>query len=249
MLMNLKTYSEGLRALVMYTAWVQDQARLHPDDDRWERRSDLLLPLVKGYSSEKAYEQLADALQVFGGSGFTQDYPLEQYIRDTKIDTIYEGTTGIQALDFFFRKIARDQGSTVAALAAEITEFVKGGADGDPLATEREHLGTMLDDLQGHLGAMVEHLMASLAGKSDEIYKVALHTNALLASSAELVIAWQLLRHAEIAYPKIGDDPFYEGKVASARWFLGLAAPGIASRRTAAEREDGSLMELPVEAF
>jgi hypothetical protein len=249
MLMNLKTYSEGLRALVMYTAWVQDQARLHPDDDRWERRSDLLLPLVKGYASEKAYEQLADALQVFGGSGFTQDYPLEQYIRDTKIDTIYEGTTGIQALDFFFRKIARDQGATVAALAAEITEFVKGGVDGDPLSTDRDRLATMLDDLQGHLGAMVEHLMASLAGKSDEIYKVALHTNALLASSAELVIAWQMLRQAEIAYPKIDDDPFYQGKVASARWFLSLAAPQIASRRIAAEQEDGSLMELPVEAF
>jgi hypothetical protein len=107
----------------------------------------------------------------------------------------------------------------------------------------------MLDDLQGHLGAMVEHLMASLAGKSEEIYKVALHTNALLASSAELVIAWQLLRQAEIAHPKIGEDPFYEGKVASARWFIGLAAPEIASRRAAAEREDGSLMDLPVEAF
>jgi hypothetical protein len=96
---------------------------------------------------------------------------------------------------------------------------------------------------------MVEHLMASLAGKSEEIYKVALHTNALLASSAELVIAWQLLRQAEIAHPKIGEDPFYEGKVASARWFIGLAAPEIASRRAAAEREDGSLMDLPVEAF
>jgi hypothetical protein len=249
MLMNLKTYSEGLRALVMYTAWLQDQARLHPDDDRWERRSDLLLPLVKGYSSEKAYDQLADALQVFGGSGFTQDYPLEQYIRDTKIDTIYEGTTGIQALDFFFRKIARDQGATIAALAAEITEFVKGGADADPIASERERLGTMLDDLQGHLGRMVEHLMASLAGKSEEIYKVGLHTNALLASAAEVVIAWQLLRHAEIAHPRIEEEPFYRGKVATARWFIDLAAPEIAARRAGAESEDGSVMELPVEAF
>ena len=96
----------------MYTAWVQDQARLHPEDDRWERRSDLLLPLVKGYSSEKAYEQLADALQIFGGSGFTQDYPLEQYIQDTKIDTIYEGTT-VQSLDFFFRKVARSGGQSL----------------------------------------------------------------------------------------------------------------------------------------
>ncbi len=134
MLMTLKSYAEGFRALITYTAWVQDQAEVHPDDDRWERRSDLLLPMVKGYASETAYEQLADALQVFGGSGFTQDYPLEQYIRDTKIDTIYEGTTGIQALDLFFRKIARDQGNTLAALASEITEFVKGGPDGDPLA-------------------------------------------------------------------------------------------------------------------
>jgi len=249
MLMNLKSYSEGLRALVMYTAWVQDQAALHPDDDRWERRSDLLLPLVKGYSSEKAYEQLADALQVFGGSGFTQDYPLEQYIRDTKIDTIYEGTTGIQALDFFFRKIARDQGETLAVLAAEIAEFVKGGSDGDPLAVERERLGSMLDDLQGHLGSMVERLMASLAGDSGEVYKVGLHTNAFLASAAEVVIAWQMLRHAEIAFPKMGEDPFYRGKVESARWFLQMTAPQVGVRRARAESEDGSLMELPIEAF
>jgi hypothetical protein len=249
MLMNLKSYAEGLRAIVMYTAWVQDQARLHPDDDRWERRSDLLLPLVKGYSSEKAYEQLADALQIFGGSGFTQDYPLEQYIRDTKIDTIYEGTTGIQALDFFFRKIARDQGATIAVLAAEITEFVKGGGEGDPIAAERERLGVMLDDLQGHLGSMVENLLASVAGDNEEVYKVGLHANALLASTAEVVIAWQLLRHAEIAIPKIDEEPFYRGKVASARWFLGLAGPQIAARRSAAESEDGSLMELPEAAF
>ena len=249
MLMNLKAYSEGLRALIMYTAWVQDQAVLHPDDDMWERRSDLLLPLVKGYSSERAYEQLADALQVFGGSGFTQDYPLEQYIRDTKIDTIYEGTTGIQALDFFFRKVARDQGETLAALSSEITAFVKDGRDGDPLGGEREQLGTMLDDVQGHLGSMVESLMASLSRDPREIYKVGLHTNSLLASVAELVISWQLLRQAEIALPDVGEDPFYAGKVASARWFLRITGPEVASRRAHAETEDGSLMTLPVEAF
>jgi alkylation response protein AidB-like acyl-CoA dehydrogenase len=249
MLMNLKAYSEGLRALVMYTAWVQDQVLRFPEEDRWERRTDLLLPLVKGYSSETAYHQLADALQVFGGSGFTQDYPLEQYIRDTKIDTIYEGTTGIQALDFFFRKIAKDQGETLATLCSEIAEFVKGGPAADPLAEERERLGSMLDDIQGHIGSMVENLMASFADDPGEIYKVGLHTNALLFSVAELVISWQLLRHAEIAFPKQDQAPFYRGKVESARWFLRMAAPEIASRRAAAETEDGSLMSLPVEAF
>lgn len=249
MLMTLKANSEGLRALVMYTAWVQDQAQLHPDNDRWERRSGFLLPLVKGYASETAYHLLADALQVLGGSGFTQDYPLEQYIRDTKIDTIYEGTTGIQALDLFFRKISRDQGNTLAALASEITEFVKGGRDDDPLAVEREQLGRMLDDAQGQLGWMVENLMASLAGESTEIYKVGLHTNSLLESLAEVIIAWQLLRHAEVAINRVDEDPFYAGKVESARWFLRLSAPRVAARRDIATTEDGALMKLSVEAF
>jgi len=233
----------------MYTAWIQDQSRLHPDDDRWERRSDFLLPLVKGYGSETAYHQLADALQVLGGSGYTQDYPLEQYIRDTKIDTIYEGTTGIQALDLFFRKITRDQGNTVAALASEITEFVKGGGTDDPMAPERELLGVMLDGAQTQLGSMVEHLLDSFAGDSAEIYKVGLHTNSLLESFAEVVIAWQLLRQAEIAFAKVDDDPFYEGKVASARWFVRLAAPQVGARRDAAVSEDGEIMRLSPEAF
>jgi alkylation response protein AidB-like acyl-CoA dehydrogenase len=249
MLMTLKSYSDGLRALVLYTAWVQDMSRLHPEDDRWERRSDFLLPLVKGYASETAYHQLADAMQVLGGSGYTQDYPLEQYIRDTKIDTIYEGTTGIQALDLFFRKISRDQGNTVAALASEITEFVKGGGAGDALAPEREQLGVMLDDAQTQLGSMVEDLLESFTGDPTEIYTVGLHTNSLLASFAEVIIAWQLLRQAEIAFAKVDEDPFYEGKVASARWFLQQTAPQVAARRDAVVSEDGAVMNLAVEAF
>jgi len=249
MLMTQKAHAEGMRALVLYTAWVQDQAILHPDDDRWERRNDLLLPLVKGYSSEKAYELLSMSLQVLGGSGYTMDYPMEQYIRDARIDTIYEGTTGIQALDLFFRKIVRDQGETLAALASEIVEFVKGGPDSDPLAAERELLAEMLDDTQAHLGSMVEYMMASAGGDRAEIYKVGLHTNHLLESMAETVIAWLLLRHAEIAVARAESDPFYRGKVESARWFIRHTAPKAAVRRAAAEAEDGRLVELPVEAF
>jgi hypothetical protein len=249
MLMAQKAHAEGLRALLMYTAWVQDQAQMHPDDPSWERRSDLLLPLVKGYASEKAYELLAMSLQVFGGSGYTQDYPIEQYIRDAKIDTIYEGTTGIQALDLFFRKIARDQGTELARLAAEITEFVKGGSDDDPIVTEREKLGRALDDAQAHLGLMVEDLTASMSGEKARIYEVGLHANALLESVAEVVIAWQMLRHAEVAAPRADADPFYRGKMESARWFLDHIAPKVAARRQHAADEDGSLMDLSVEAF
>jgi hypothetical protein len=249
MLMTQKAHVEGMRALVLYTAWVQDQAILHPDDPKWEKRNDLLLPLVKAYSSEKAYELLSMSLQVMGGSGYTMDYPIEQYIRDARIDTIYEGTTGIQAMDLFFRKVARDQGQTLADLASEIVEFVKGGDDADPLQAERDLLATMLDDTQAQLGSMVEHLMASMSGDKQEIYMVGLQTNHLLESMAETVIAWLMLRQAEIAIPKMDDGPFYRGKVESARWLIRHVAPKAAVRRAGAEGEDGSLMDVPAEAF
>ena len=249
MLMTQKAHAEGMRALVLYTAWVQDQVRMSPDDDRWSRRNDLLLPLVKGYSSEKAYELLSMSLQVFGGSGYTQDYPIEQYIRDARIDSIYEGTTAIQAMDLFFRKIVRDQGETLAALAAEILELIKGGGDEDPFAAERELLSGMLDDTQAHLGSMVENLMASAGGQSEAIYKVGFQTNHLLESMAETVMAWLMLRQAEIAFPKVDVEPFYRETVEAARWFLRHAAPKTGMRRAAAAAEDAALMDLAVAAF
>jgi alkylation response protein AidB-like acyl-CoA dehydrogenase len=241
MLLEQKAYAEGLRALVCYAAHCQDLA---PSDPAMAVRSDLLLPLVKGFSSEKAYALLAVSLQVLGGSGYTQDYPMEQYIRDAKIDTVYEGTTGIQALDLFFRKIVRDQGRAVAKLAAEIAEFVKATGDDDPVAAERAILSTMLDDVQVHLGVMVAHAMASMNGASQEIYKTGLHATALLESMSELVIAWLMLRQAEIVAPAADTDPFAIGKMAAARFLLADVAPKVAARKAAAEREDGRLMSM-----
>ena len=114
-LMTQKAYAEGLRALYLYTATFQDAAvaeALHGvDADLAVRINDLMLPVVKGAGSEQAYAKLTESLQTFGGSGFLQDYPIEQYIRDAKIDSLYEGTTAIQAQDFFFRKIVRDKGA------------------------------------------------------------------------------------------------------------------------------------------
>jgi hypothetical protein len=152
-------------------------------------------------------------------------------------------------MDLFFRKIARDQGQTLAELASEITEFIKGGPDGDPLHAERDLLAGMLDDTQAQLGTMVEHLLASMRGDREEIYKVGLQTNHLLESMAETLIAWLMLRQAEIAMDKVDEDPFYRGKVESARWLIRHVAPKTATRRAGAEAEDGSLMDLPVEAF
>ncbi|HEX4834006.1 MAG TPA: acyl-CoA dehydrogenase family protein, partial [Trebonia sp.] len=105
MLMLQKSYAEGLRALVLYTATLQDAAQVAgwegTTDHDAAARNDLLLPVIKGVGSERAYEMLTLSLQTLGGSGFLQDYPMEQYIRDAKIDSLYEGTTAIQSLDFF----------------------------------------------------------------------------------------------------------------------------------------------------
>jgi alkylation response protein AidB-like acyl-CoA dehydrogenase len=259
MLMEQKAHAEGMRALVMYTGWVQDQAALHTEGDEhtaWIAREDLLLPLVKGYCSEKAYELLALSLQTFGGSGFTQDYPIEQYIRDAKIDTLYEGTTAIQALDLLFRKIVRDQGATLGWFAEQAKELVKAGGDDDVFAVERARLGDALDHTQGHLNVLINHAMASMDEETrTEIYKTGLHSTEFLYSLSEVVIGWLLLRHAEVAQAKLDDGAqgadrdFYEGKVASARWFARNTLPKSERRRRAAEEDDGWVMDLPEGAF
>ena len=257
MLMRQKAWAEGMRALVLYTASVQDRVELTTaageTDEMAVRVNDLLLPIVKGYGSEKAYELLATSLQVFGGSGFTQDYPIEQYIRDSKIDTLYEGTTSIQGMDLFFRKIVRDQGQALGRLAAEILDFSKGDAGNGTLGSERELLGTALEDVQGMVNHLVQDLMSS-AEQADNIYKVGLNTTRVLMSLGDLVVGWLLLRQAAVALDKLPgatprDKPFYEGKVATAKWFAASVFPELSARRGILESVDLSLMELDEAAF
>jgi len=258
MLMRQKAWAEGMRALVLYTASVQDGIETSAYDggevdDLAVRLNDLLLPIVKGYGSEKAYELLATSLQVFGGSGFTQDYPIEQYVRDAKIDTLYEGTTTIQGMDLFFRKIVRDKGQALGALTARIQEFSKGDAGNGQLARERELLGQGLEDVQGIVGHMVQDLMSS-AEEPRNVYKVGLNSTRALMALGDLVVGWLLLRQAAVALDKLPtaaprDGAFYEGKVAAARWFAANVLPELAGKRALAEATDLSLMELDEAAF
>jgi alkylation response protein AidB-like acyl-CoA dehydrogenase len=273
-LMLQKAYAEGLRALVIYTATQQDivdQVQLSSGSDELEKDSpaamasrvnDLLLPIVKGVGSERAWVLLGtESLQTFGGSGFLQDYPVEQYVRDAKIDTLYEGTTAIQGLDFFFRKIIRDKGKAVTHLATQIQEFVKAVDSSDFQHTERELLGQGLEDLQGILGFMVTELMNSDPRGGDgnsveNLYKVGQNTSRLLLCAGDLVVGWLLLRQAEIAKAALEsgstsakDQKFYEGKIAAASFFARTVLPKIAAERQIAEATDNSLMDVSEEAF
>jgi alkylation response protein AidB-like acyl-CoA dehydrogenase len=259
-LMLQKSYVEGMRALVHYTAMWQDLIMMANagvegiDLDMAERMNDLLLPIVKGVGSERSYELLSTSLQTFGGSGYLQDYPVEQYIRDAKIDTLYEGTTAIQGLDFFFRKMVRDQFKAIFYLASQITETVKGDAGNGVLASERELLGKALEDVQGIVAALGGWAMASQENV-DEIYKVGLNTTRLLMSTGDLVIGWLLLRQAEVALSALEagatgkDKEFYEGKVVTAKWFAQNRLPLLAAERAVAEATDDSIMRLSEDAF
>ena len=261
-LMLQKSYAEGLRALVIYTATWQDKVAIAEAAGDTEtateasRINDLLLPLVKGVGSERAYELLGhESLQTFGGSGFLQDYPLEQYVRDSKIDTLYEGTTAIQSLDLIFRKIVKDQGQALAAVATEMQTFIESEAGNGQLKEERLALGKALGELQAILGVEMGWLQAVQGGDTRELYKVGLTSRRVLLALGDVILSWLLLRQAEVALKGLGselspaDKYFYEGKVAAARFFAREVLPRVGADRRIIENTNLDIMDLPEEAF
>jgi len=254
-LMMQKAYAEGLRAVYLYTAAHQDEniAELvsGADAELAARVNDLLLPIVKGVGSERAYQYLTDSLQTFGGSGFLQDYPIEQYIRDAKIDSLYEGTTAIQAQDFFFRKIARDRGVALGHVAGQISKFIEREGGNGRLKAERKLLATALEDVQGMAASLTGHLMAAQQDPA-ELYKVGLGSVRFLLAVGDLLIGWQLLTHAEIAIKALDSgstEPFYQGKIATAQFFARNVLPELTATRAVLSALDNEIMELDEAAF
>ncbi|SER34374.1 MULTISPECIES: acyl-CoA dehydrogenase [Lentzea] len=254
-LMLQKAYAEGLRAVYLYTATFQDKVLLGGDDAKLAAQvNDLLLPIVKGVGSERAYEQLAQSLQTLGGSGFLQEYPIEQYIRDAKIDSLYEGTTAIQSLDFFFRKIIRDKGQALAFINGEIQSFLDNEGGNGRLKEERALLKQGLEDLQGMLGALVGFLTSSQEDVRN-MYKIGQNSVRLLMTAGDVLVGWLLLRQAEVALQKLDGTPsakdkaFYEGKIAVASFFAKNVLPELTSRRKIAESTDNALMDIDESVF
>lgn len=257
-LMTQKAYAEGLRALYLYTATYQDAAvakALHDiDPEMAVKVNDLMLPIVKGVGSEQAYAKLTESLQTFGGSGFLQDYPIEQYIRDAKIDSLYEGTTAIQAQDFFFRKIVRDKGAALGHVAGQIEQFIKNESGNGRLKAERELLATALADVQGMAATLTGYLM-SAQEDAKNLYKVGLGSVRFLMSVGDLVIGWLLQQQAAVAIEKLdggatgADRSFYEGKIAVASFFAKNFLPLLTSTRNVIDALDNEIMELDEAAF
>jgi hypothetical protein len=218
------------------------------------RVNDLLLPIVKGVGSERAYQCLTESLQTLGGSGFLQDYPIEQYIRDAKIDSLYEGTTAIQAQDFFFRKIARDQGTALHHLVSQIQGFLGSETARPELADGRTLLATAVADLQAMVTAMTGYLIGSQQN-ARELYRLGLESVPFLFAVGDVLVGWLLLRNAEVALNALDGEPmdrdraFYRGKVAAATFFAKNMLPRLTAERKIIEAVDLTVMDLREESF
>ncbi|GLW25449.1 putative acyl-CoA dehydrogenase FadE [Microbispora amethystogenes] len=255
-LMLQKSYAEAMRALVLYTATIQDQIQIAEfegrRDEAAEALNDLLLPLVKGVGSERSYELLARSLQTLGGSGFLQDYPIEQYIRDSKIDSLYEGTTAIQGQDLFFRKVLRNQGAALGSLLGEIKAFAASEAGNGRLKVERGLLDEAADEVKAMADTMAGWAIASMETPR-EVYKVGLNTTRFLMALGDLVLGWLLLRQAEVALNALSvsehDKDFYTGKIGAASFFAQTILPRLAAERRVLAATGQDLMDLPESSF
>jgi hypothetical protein len=255
MLLLQKAYAEGLRALYLYTATHRDAAHAGgPASALHAAVNDLLLPVVKGVGSERASEMLGLSLQTLGGSGYLQDYAIEQYVRDARIDALYEGTTAIQAMDLLFRKIIRNHGRALGHVVDEITGFLAEEGGNGRLKEERALLATALADVRGMLSTLTGHV-AGAAREPARVHRAGQHGVRFLMALGDLLVGWLLLRRAQVALVALDagvparERAFYEGKIGVARFFAATRLPLLTAERAIIDHTDDTLMELAEEAF
>jgi alkylation response protein AidB-like acyl-CoA dehydrogenase len=248
MLMDARAILEGGRALLMWTALRGDLAAHHPDEAVREASEDtmgLLTPVLKGYLTDRGFAICSDAMQVHGGAGFTEHFPVSQYLRDSRITLIYEGTNGIQALDLVGRKLAAKGGRAVMAFFAEIDAFVDAQAGDAALAPFIEGLAGAKAQLQEATLWLMQNGLANpdnaAAASTDYMH---------LFGLTGLAHMWALMAKAAMSRIAGGDgDPFYANKLIVGRYFLERILPDAGARLAKLKTGSATLMSYPAEAF
>jgi hypothetical protein len=255
MLLELKATSEGLRSLVIKTAQHRDNWHVlaGKDDDKAAYHMgqvDLLTPLVKSFCSDESFRLCAVAQQVYGGAGFLKDWPVEQYTRDAKIFSIYEGTNHIQAMDLVARKLGQNGGANFQAFIADLSNFVEAHKDHAVFGKEVQFLSAASEAV---MGVAMNMMGWSQAGKIDLIPLVA---NRFLTMMSQLTVSFLLLDagvKAEAALAKLPagheDRAFYEGKRYSALWYARNVLPQAKHHAEIALLEDETPVKISDEAF
>ncbi len=248
MLMDARAVLEGGRALLLWTALRGDLARQHPDEAVRQASEDtmgLLTPVLKAYLTDRGFAICSDAMQVHGGAGYTEHFPVSQYLRDARIALIYEGANGIQALDLVGRKLAAKGGRAVMAFFAEIDAFTEAHTDDTALAPFVQALAAVRAQLQEATMWLMENGLANPdnAGAASTDY---LHLFGLTG----LAYMWALMAKAATARIADGEsDPFYANKLIVGRYFIERVLPDAGARLAKLRTGSATMMSYPAEAF
>ncbi len=248
MLLDSRAILEAGRAFLFWTALCGDLARRHPDEAGRQRAEDymgLMTPVLKGYLTDRGFNICSEAMQVHGGSGFTEHFPVSQYLRDCRITLIYEGTNGVQALDLVGRKLAAHGGRAVTTFFAEIDAFIAAESDNDGLRPFAEALAGAKARLQdGTLWLMQNGLSnPDNAGAASTDY---MHLFGLTG----LTFMWALMAKAALARIIAGDaDPFYANKLLVGRHFIERILPQAGAHLARLKAGSSTLMSFPAESF
>jgi alkylation response protein AidB-like acyl-CoA dehydrogenase len=255
MLLSMKSMVEGIRALAVKLAHHQDQVEaLSGKDEKGvayhQGQVDLLVPLVKAYGSDQGFRVCETAIQTYGGAGYTRDYPVEQYCRDAKIFSIYEGTNHIQAMDLVGRKLGQAGGANLQAFLGDIAKFVATNGASAKLGPVIKKLGAAQEAVAGTAMRLLMWF------QSGQLTLVPLSANRFCEMMSELTVGWLLLEGAVVAEAALAktdanhpDHAFYTGKIAAAQFFAKNVLPGVEHKAQLLAEEDKSPLEIPDAAF
>ncbi len=265
MLLNMKAYVDGMRSFVYYTALCFDRAAgadTEEEKQKYHGMVELLTPIIKSYCSDRGFDICVQAIQVYGGYGFTKEYPVEQLTRDCKITSIYEGTNGIQAMDLLGRKLGAHQGKIFMFMLEQMQQTVADAQQIEalkPLADKVEHAVSRLGSVAMHMGstAMSEQFRTAFA--------MALP---FLDVVGDVIMAWMLLWRAKTAQPKLDEllgglendkqaekieknknAAFYAGQAQSAQYFINTVLPVTLGRMDAIEAADSAPVDIAEKSF
>ncbi len=250
-LLDMKAKVYGLRAMIAKAGHHED-SRSESGDEAEQKyhqgQIELLTPLIKAYGSDQAFRIAEQAIQVYGGSGYTQDYPVEQACRDSKVFAIYEGTNHIQALDLVGRKLGQDGGVHTAAFFKDVTGFVKVHREHAQLSGAAQKLGQAVDAVANLAGQFAKW------GKTPEVVRIPMVANGFLELLSEVCVGWLLLDAAAIAASKTSEGDareraFYAGKLAAAEYFASWVLPTIPGRATTLTHSSMGALDMDVESF
>ena len=252
MLLGMKAYVEGMRSFVYYVGQCLDKEALATDAEEREffkGFGDLLTPLVKAYCAQRGFDVCVEAVQVYGGYGFIQEYPVEQLVRDCKITSIYEGTDGIQAMDLLGRKLGMAEGRVFMNLLGEIQKTIAMARETKGL----EELTVEIETAVNRLGEVALHIGKSALSPQ---FKVAFaHAFPFMEVMGDVVMAWMLLWRAALAKQKLDggarkkDVDFYEGQLKTAEFFIHTILPTTLGKMNSIVKSNGSAVEISEAAF